>query len=143
MSIFARAIPAVFTLALGLSLSACSSNGDFDPTELVPTTLFGGKKPIPGDRRAVFPEGVPGVPQGVPPEMMKGYQEPVQEAQPASEAAPEKPKKVAAKPAAKPKPKKTSAAPQSTSAAPARPAQSGQSAASPWPEPSTRSPWPQ
>ena len=33
---------------------------------------FNQKKPLPGERKAVFPEGVPGVPQGVPPEMVQG-----------------------------------------------------------------------
>jgi hypothetical protein len=142
MSLFHRAIPGALTLALGLSLSACSSSPDFDPTDLLPTSLFGSKKPIPGERRAVFPEGVPGVPQGVPQEMVKGYQAPEPEALPAPEAAPEKPVKSAAKPPAKPKPKKTSASPQPTAGAPARPAQSGQPTASPWPEPSAQNAWP-
>jgi hypothetical protein len=36
---------------------------DFNP--------FGtGKKPLPGERRPVFPEGVPGVHQGIPPDLM-------------------------------------------------------------------------
>jgi hypothetical protein len=139
MSLFHRAIPAAVMLVLGLSLSACSSSSDFDPTEIFSSSMFGGKKPIPGDRQAVFPQGVPGVPQGVPPEMMKGYQPPEPEALPAPEAAPEKPVKSAAKPPAKPKPKKPSTAPQPTAAAPARPAQP---AASPWPEPSAQNAWP-
>src|SRR5262245_28789948 len=41
--------------------------GEFNP--------FGtSKKPLPGERRAVFPEGVPGVQQGVPQELMRGQQ---------------------------------------------------------------------
>jgi hypothetical protein len=37
---------------------------DFNP--------FGtGKKPLPGERRPVFPEGVPGVHQGIPPDLMR------------------------------------------------------------------------
>lgn len=38
-----------------------------------------GKKRLTGDRRAMFPEGVPGVQQGVPPQLMKGaaQEEPV------------------------------------------------------------------
>src|SRR5262245_21348908 len=41
--------------------------GDFNP--------FGtSKKPLPGERRAVFPEGVPGVQQGVPPDLMRNNQ---------------------------------------------------------------------
>ena len=45
-----------------------------------------GKKPLPGERRAVFPEGVPGVPQGVPREMVKGYQPPPEAPPPVIEA---------------------------------------------------------
>ena len=55
------------------------------------------KKPLSGERRAVFPEGVPGVAQGVPPELVKGYQPPAETPPPVVEAKPEKPK---------PKPKK-------------------------------------
>ena len=61
----------------------------FDPSE-----WFNTKKPLPGDRKAVFPEGVPGVPQGVPPDLVQGYQPPpepvpepqVVEAKPKAEA---------------------------------------------------------
>jgi hypothetical protein len=68
------------------------------------------KKPLPGERRAVFPEGVPGVQQGVPPELMRGQQQ-VLDVPP--QAAPEPPP-----PAARSRPQKTAktrprAAPQS------------------------------
>jgi hypothetical protein len=56
------------------------------------------KKPLPGERRAVFPEGVPGVQQGVPPELMRGNPQAV-DAQP--QPAPEPP------PAAKSRTQKT------------------------------------
>ena len=39
------------------------------------------KKPLPGVREPVFPNGVPGVTQGIPPEYMKGYQPPPDTAQ--------------------------------------------------------------
>ena len=57
-------------LAAGLcaGLTGCES---FDPAYLFPDT----KKPLPGERRPVFPEGVPGVTQGVPPELMRGAQQ--------------------------------------------------------------------
>jgi outer membrane biosynthesis protein TonB len=94
-----------FTLAtiavLGLALAGCSS---WDPTD-----WFSTKKPLPGDRREVFPGGVPGVPHGVPPELVEGYQPPPEPPPQVAETPPEPPKK---KP--KPKPK--------TAAAPARPA---------------------
>src|ERR1700693_5064561 len=36
------------------------------------------KKKLPGVRQEVFPGGVPGVEQGIPRELVKGYQEPQQ-----------------------------------------------------------------
>jgi hypothetical protein len=76
-------------LAFGLTLSGCET---FDPGE-----WFNTKKPLTGERKAVFPEGVPGVPQGVPPDLVQGYQ-------PSSEPVPE-PLVVEEKPKPKPKPK--------------------------------------
>ena len=55
-------------LAAAFALSGCES---FDPE-----SWFNSKKPLPGDRRPMFPSGVPGVPQGVPPDLVKGYQAP-------------------------------------------------------------------
>jgi hypothetical protein len=93
----------VTALCAGLGLSGCANNNfDMDPSTWFPD----GKKKLPGDRRDVFPEGVPGVTQGIPPEMIRGNpanqaaQDPSlapQAAQPAPEPAPapqaqEKPK---------------------------------------------------
>jgi hypothetical protein len=39
-----------------------------DPAYWIPDS----KKKLPGERREVFPEGIPGVIQGVPPELIKG-----------------------------------------------------------------------
>ena len=60
------------------ALAACS--GGFDPDKL---DVFGlsEKKKLPGERKDVFPGGVPGVSQGIPPEYMKGSQPPVDAAQ--------------------------------------------------------------
>src|SRR5215472_4069536 len=91
-------------------LSACESLDTFD--------IFDTKKKLAGERKAVFPEGVPGVSSGVPPELVKGYHEPeggsVDPAKAAAEAAaepaakPKKPKpapqRAASKPAPKPQP---------------------------------------
>lgn len=87
-------------LAFGLALAGCES---FDPLDkLAELDIMGtAKKPLPGERRPVFATGVPGVPQGVPPEMVKGYQPPPEAPPPVVEAKPEK----------KPRPKKTAAAP--------------------------------
>lgn len=68
----------IAAMALAFALSSCAS-GDadqFDPTDWVPTNWFGGgKKPLPGERHEVFPGGVPGVPQGVPPDLVMGHQQ--------------------------------------------------------------------
>jgi len=72
-------------LACGLALAGCDS---FDPMDKFQDwdIMGGGKTPIKGERRDVFPSGVPGVPQGVPPEMVKGYQPPAEEPPPVIEA---------------------------------------------------------
>ena len=57
----------VSLLASGIVLGGCST---FDPTE-----WFNTKKPLPGDRKDLFPGGVPGVARGVPPELVEGYRE--------------------------------------------------------------------
>jgi hypothetical protein len=100
-------------------LSGCAN---FDPESL---DIFGlgEKKKLPGDRRPVFPEGVPGVTQGVPPQYIKGNQPPADAALGADQVAPpaaapveeSKPEpvkpKAKRKVAAKPKPKPAAAAP--------------------------------
>ena len=35
---------------------------------------FNNKKPLPGERKELFPGGVPGVSKGVPPDLVKGNQ---------------------------------------------------------------------
>src|SRR5690349_2336559 len=54
-------------LPLGGLLTGCDSMDTF--------SIFDTKKKLPGVREPVFPEGVPGVTQGIPPELVKGYQE--------------------------------------------------------------------
>ena len=78
-------------LVSGLALGGCKS---FDPLDkLQELDIMGtSKKPLVGDRRAVFPEGVPGVAQGVPPDLVKGYQPPAETPPPVVAAKPEKPK---------------------------------------------------
>jgi len=103
MRSYVRVGLAVGALALGLALAGCES---FDPTDLFDSEFFNTKKKLPGERQPVFPQGTPGVPQGVPPELVKGYQAP---AEPPKEAA-AVPKEAAAeptepKPRPKPKPK--------------------------------------
>src|ERR1700682_4099085 len=89
-------------------LSGCA---DFDIDKL---DVFGlnEKKKLPGDRKPVFPEGVPGVTQGIPQEYVKGNQPPPDAAQtpPAGQdanarAADAAKKTAAVPPAEEPKPK--------------------------------------
>jgi hypothetical protein len=73
MTSFVRVGLTVGALLIGFSLVGCE---DFDPTALLDSEIFNTKKKLPGERIPVFPEGTPGVPQGVPPELVKGYQAP-------------------------------------------------------------------
>jgi hypothetical protein len=61
----------VLLITLALAAPVLAGCANFDPDSL---DIFGlnEKKKLPGDRRAVFPEGVPGVSQGIPPEYLKG-----------------------------------------------------------------------
>ena len=61
-----RKISAMLVLAAGLALAGCEDQKLLE--------LFDNKAKLSGTRVPVFPEGVPGVQQGVPPELMKGYQ---------------------------------------------------------------------
>lgn len=137
-------------VALTPVLSGCES---FDMDKL---DVFGlsEKKKLPGERKPVFPEGVPGVTQGIPPEYIRGNQpaetavtlpvEPEKKTAVAEPAAAPKPK-----PKAKPKPKPaTASAPAPVNAQPAPAAQpqpAQQPAQQPWPAPSQSTgtaPWP-
>jgi len=102
---------ALLVFTLGGTLAGCDSLETFQ--------FWDTKKKLPGDRKPVFPGGVPGVEQGIPPELMKGYQE-QQSADPAAVAAQETaakekaaPKKPAPKPAkvAQPRPARPPAPP--------------------------------
>jgi hypothetical protein len=139
MSRMHRVVLLVGLVALTPVLSACA---DFDMDKL---DVFGlnEKKKLPGERKEVFPEGVPGVSQGIPPEFIKGNQPPTDAAQanptdPDNKAATAGPaKKTAAvesagepKPKAKPKRKPKPAA----TAAQSQPANAGQQQApAQWP----------
>ncbi len=108
-------------LALALALAACTKGGQFDPAEVLSADVFDTKKKLQGQREPLFPNGVPGAETGVPPELMKGYQPPPEQAASNSEpAAPAKPEPAADQPKPKPKPKpKVARAP--ASPAPAMP----------------------
>jgi hypothetical protein len=150
-------------LAASVGLSACADGFDVDKLD-----VFGlSEKPkLPGERKPVFPEGVPGVSQGVPPELIKGAHpaegDPLMQqtasAPPATEAPKAEPKPKA-KPKAKPKPKVVRAPapqqPQQSTADqlangtpapwPSAPPAQASGTNAPWPSSSTNSapaPWP-
>src|SRR5882757_7615038 len=120
MNRFARAIVIAPTLAL--PLAGCESINGFDPTDWVPNDPLGTKKKLPGERKPVFPEGVPGLARGVPPELLRDQPPPgsdiAQDLQsPAQRAAVEEQPKSKARPKAKAVPKPETAANPSTPAA--------------------------
>ena len=66
-----RLIAASVLIALSGALAGCSGGmSSFDPSDLL--DFLDTKKKLPGDRKPVFPEGVPGLEQGVPKELYKG-----------------------------------------------------------------------
>lgn len=109
-----RLIAAAVLIAFTGLLGGCSSGG-FDPSDLL--DFLDTKKKLPGDRKPVFPEGVPGLEQGVPKDMYKGAQQ--QQDAPAVAALPaEPPPAEPAKSSKSAKGKKTRQ-PAATAAAPA------------------------
>jgi hypothetical protein len=65
-----RLIATAVLIALSGALAGCGSTGNFDPSDLL--DFLDTKKKLPGDRKPVFPEGVPGLEQGVPKDLYKG-----------------------------------------------------------------------
>jgi hypothetical protein len=137
-------------VAIAPVLAGCE-NFDMDKLD-----VFGlnEKKKLPGDRKPVFPEGVPGVSQGIPPEFVKGNQPPAEDA--AITPLPVEPARTAAvnpledpkpKPKRKPKVAKQKLIPD-PSAPPAQAQQPGQWPAqnqqqpAPPPQQSSSAPWP-
>ena len=66
-----RLIAAAVLIAFSGLLGGCSSG--WDPSDML--DFLDTKKKLPGERKPVFPEGVPGLEQGVPKELYKGAQE--------------------------------------------------------------------
>ena len=67
-----RLIAAAVLVALSGALAGCGGGGlgNFDPSDLL--DFLDTKKKLPGERKAVFPDGVPGLDQGVPKDLYKG-----------------------------------------------------------------------
>ncbi|WP_025035798.1 hypothetical protein [Bradyrhizobium sp. DOA9] len=95
-----RLIAAAVLIAFTGVLGGCSS---FDPSDLL--DFLDTKKKLPGDRKPVFPEGVPGLEQGVPRDLYKGAQQQPDPNAPAVAALPAEPEP--AKPAKGAKAKQT------------------------------------
>src|ERR1700761_1109889 len=69
-----RLIAASVLIALSGAIAGCSSNvNSFDPMDWL--DWIDTKKKLQGDRKPVFPDGVPGLEQGVPKSLYKGAQQ--------------------------------------------------------------------
>jgi hypothetical protein len=70
-----RLIAAAVLIALSGALAGCGGGGfsSFDPTDWL--DFLDTKKKLPGERKPVFPDGVPGLEQGVPKELYKGSEQ--------------------------------------------------------------------
>ena len=89
-----RLIAAAVLIAFTGVLGGCSS---FDPSDML--DFLDTKKKLPGDRKPVFPEGVPGLEQGVPRDLYKGAQQQPDPNAPAVAALPAEPPPEPARPA--------------------------------------------
>ena len=79
-------ITAAVLIALCAVLGGCSSSiSNWDPTDLL--DFLDTKKKLPGERKPVFPEGVPGLEQGVPKDLYKSNVEQRQQQDAAAAAA--------------------------------------------------------
>jgi hypothetical protein len=66
-----RLIAASVLIALSGAVAGCSSSiSSFDPMDML--DFLDTKKKLQGERKPVFPEGVPGLEQGVPKQLYKG-----------------------------------------------------------------------
>ena len=95
-----RLIALAVVIALSGALAGCGGGGmsSFDPSDLL--DFLDTKKKLPGERKPVFPEGVPGLEQGVPKNLYKGSRQEQIDQQNAEAAA------AAAPPAQEPKSKR-------------------------------------
>lgn len=133
-----RANRVIVLVLCSLTLGGCETSSFWDSANsasdrfqdvLTDFNPFGtAKKPLPGDRRAVFPEGVPGVQQGVPQELMRGQQ--------ANQQGVDAPPQPAPAPAPEPKGKSKKVAKSKAQAK--NPAGSSEPSEDVWPPPPTR-----
>ena len=121
-----RLIATAVLIALSGALAGCGSMGNFDPTDML--DFLDTKKKLPGERKPVFPEGVPGLEQGVPKDLYKGARQDDPNAQAAAVAPP--PEEPKSKKGAKSKGKQA-AAPAAAVDPDAAPEEEGSTAAAP------------
>jgi hypothetical protein len=144
-----RAKPLLVVAALLATAPLFGACADFDMDKLDVFNLNREEK-LKGERKPLFPEGVPGVSQGIPPDLVKGAKPAETAAVPVEAPPPETPK-----PKAQPKPRvvkrtppKPAPAPTRVQVSPAAPAQQQQVQQQPAPQPQqqqqsgTQSPWP-
>ncbi|MBS0529455.1 MAG: hypothetical protein JSS22_08710 [Proteobacteria bacterium] len=115
-----RLIASAVLISLCGALAGCSSSlTNWDPSDML--DFLDTKKKLPGKRELVFPEGVPGVEQGVPKELYKSNVEQQQQeaAAPVVAPPPEEPKR-ARRSRAKRKPASTDAPSAGEEATPAK-----------------------
>src|SRR5690242_11482652 len=118
-----RLIAATVLVALSGALGGCSSSmSNWDPSDLL--DFLDTKKKLPGERKPVFPDGVPGLEQGVPKELYKGAQQQPDQPNPdmaaqQTAAVPPPPPPEDAKPAKQAKSKGKGRQPATAAAAPA------------------------
>src|SRR5947207_15067081 len=107
-----RLIAAAVLISLSGALAGCSTGiSNFDPSDLL--DWLDTKKKLPGERKPVFPDGVPGLEQGVPKDLYKGTSQQQTEDPNAQAAAapPPEPKSKSAKSRGKQAPATVSAEP--------------------------------
>jgi hypothetical protein len=125
-----RLIVAAVAIALSSALAGCTGGlSSFDPSDML--DFLDTKKKLPGERKPVFPQGVPGLEQGVPKDLYKGAAQ-QQDAPVAVQPAEEPKSKNAAK--SKGKGKQTASTAPAPAAAPdaeAAPEEEGSTAAAP------------
>ncbi len=80
-----RLVSAAVLIVLASALTGCGGASSWDPSDLL--DFMDTKKKLPGDRKPVFPEGVPGLEQGVPRDLYKESVERQQAEQAAAAAA--------------------------------------------------------
>lgn len=91
-----RLVSAAVLVTLAGLLTGCGGASSWDPSDLL--DFMDTKKKLPGDRRPVFPEGVPGLEQGVPRDLYKESVERQQAEQAAAAAAAAQPPQAAPAP---------------------------------------------